>query len=69
MFRYAFLLLCIVLAEIIYKQFMHKLITVNAADKASGVVIVGYIGRILRQDITHKLIDGIVAFHFKRVVY
>ena len=43
-------------------QLLKQLVTVELADQAAGIVVVGNVGRILGQEITDYLIDGVKPF-------
>ena len=43
-------------------QLLKQLVTVELADQAAGIVVVGNVGRILGQEITDYLIDGVIPF-------
>ena len=55
--------------DVVNEQLMHKLVTVDAADKSAGIIVVCDIRRVLRQNIAHELIYGVVALDFKRVLH
>ena len=57
------------LAQIAEQQLLQQLVPVDAGDEAAGAVIVGDIGGILGENITHKLIDGVIAFDQKGIEY
>ncbi len=57
------------LTQIACEQLMHKLITVNTADKTACVIVVCDVSRILGKNIADKLIYGIIALNLKRVIY
>ena len=50
-----------------YKH-LKELVTVDVADEASGVVVCGYVCRVLGEDIANDLVDGVVALLDKSVV-
>ena len=50
-------------------QKIEQLIPVDFADQTPCVLIVGDIGGILRQDVAHDLVDGIVALFLQSVVH
>ena len=54
------------LCQIAPHQFLQQLITIQLADHAAGIVVIGDIGGILRQKITNDLIDGIIALFAQR---
>ena len=47
--------------KITFHQDLQKFIAVDLADQRARMVVVGDIGRILGEDVSHDLIDGIVA--------
>jgi hypothetical protein len=47
--------------QIALHQFLEHLISVQLADHAAGIVVIGDISRILSQKIANNLIDGIIA--------
>ena len=51
------------------EQLLKQLVPVDAADERPGVVIVGDVGGILREDITYDLVDGVVALLHEGVVH
>jgi hypothetical protein len=48
-------------AKIKDDQLLQEFVPVEPADEASRIVKVGDISRILRQDVSYDLIDGVVA--------
>ena len=44
--------------QIVLDQSLQQLVPVNLADEGAGVVVVGDIGGVLGQDVTHDLVDG-----------
>ena len=48
-------------------QFLQQLIPVQLADHAAGIVVIGDIGGIFRQQIADDLVHGVVAFFLQRV--
>ena len=50
-------------------QLLKQLVTVELADQAAGSVVVGNVGRILRQEITDYLIDGVIPFFAEGAIY
>jgi hypothetical protein len=47
--------------QVIFDQSLQKLVSVYLPDQGPCVIMVGDIGRVLRQDIAHDLIDGVIA--------
>jgi hypothetical protein len=43
-------------------KFLQQFITIQSADQASGVVVIGDIGGILGKQVTDDLVNGIVTF-------
>jgi hypothetical protein len=50
-------------------QLLKQLVTVELADQAAGIVVVGNVGRILGQEITDYLIDGVIPFFAEGAIY
>ena len=48
--------------QIVADQFLHQFIPVHLTDHAAGIVVIGDIGGIFREQIADDLIDGIVTF-------
>ena len=59
--RLRFCDLLLLFTDVVNEQLMHKLVTVDAADKSAGVIVVCDIRRVLRQDVTDDLVDRVVA--------
>src|SRR5699024_3191874 len=55
--------------EIVPHQLLEELVPVQLTDQAAGVVVVGDIGRVLREQIPDDLIDGVIALFAERPVY
>jgi hypothetical protein len=53
--------------QIAADQLLQKLVPIQLADHAAGIVIVGDIGGVLGQQIAHDLIDGVVALFLQSV--
>ena len=53
--------------EIVLHQFLQQLVSIQLADHAAGIVVVGDIGGIFRKQITDDLINGIVTFFLQGV--
>ena len=47
--------------QVAFDQDLQELIAVDLTDQRARMVVVGDIGRILGEDVSHDLIDGIVA--------
>ena len=45
---------------------MQQLVAIQLADQRAGVVMVRDIGGVLRQDVAHDLVDGIIALILQR---
>ena len=56
------------LAQVFADQDLEQLIPVDLADQSPGVVVVGDIGGVLGEDITHDLIDGIIALFLQCLI-
>src|SRR5699024_11314751 len=54
---------------VLLDQLLQQLVPIQLADQGAGVVVVGDIGRVLREDVPHDLIDGVVSFLLKGAVY
>ena len=42
-------------------QLLKKLVTVELADEAASIIVIGDVGRILRENVSDDLVDWIVA--------
>ena len=51
-----------IIREVTAKELLEQFIPVDPADFAAGTVVVRNIGRILSQQISNDLVDGIVTF-------
>ena len=49
------------MGQIILHQRLQQLVPVHPADQSPGIVVVGNVGGVLRQDVPDDLIDGIIA--------
>lgn len=54
--------------QIAYHKLTQKLVPVETADKTAGIVVVCYIGGVLRENIADYLVDGVIALYNKRVI-
>ena len=54
-------------SQIAPDQLLQKLVPIQLADHAAGVVIVGDIGRVLGQQVAHDLVDGVIALFLQSV--
>ena len=54
--------------EIVPHKLLKKLITVQLADEAASVIVIRNVGRILRENISYNLVDGVVAHFRKRTI-
>ena len=54
--------LSISIEKVMPNQLLKKLVTVELADEAASIIMIGDIGGILREDVAYDLIDGVVAF-------
>ena len=50
------------------QQHLQQLVPVDVPDQAAGVVVGGDIGGILREDVAHSLVDGVIALLAQGVV-
>ena len=55
--------------NIVGNDLLQKLIPLQAADEGTRVPIAGDIGGIARDDITHQLVDGIIALGLKGAIH
>lgn len=55
--------------QITLHQNLQKFIAVNFADQCTGVIMIGDIGGIFGQDISHDLVNGIVPFFTQSLIY
>ena len=55
--------------HIVAHQRLKQIVPIHLADDAAGIFIGCDVGRVLRQDLAHQLIDGVVALFFQRVVH
>ena len=56
------------LSQIPPHQHLQQLITVDLADECAGTHVVGDIGGVLRQDITHDLVDGVITLFLQCLI-
>ena len=54
--------------EIVFDKGIEQLVPVDPANQAARAVIVGDIGRVLREDVAHDLVDGVIPLFAERVV-
>lgn len=54
--------------QILLEHAAEQLVAIQLADKASGIAMVGDVGRIFGKNVSDDLIDGIVALFEKRFV-
>ena len=54
------------LAEVAAHKRLQQLVAIQLADQRAGVVMVRDIGGVLRQDVAHDLVDGIIALILQR---
>lgn len=57
------------LVQVAGQQLLQQLVAVKAADEAAGVVVVGDVRRILREDVADELVDRVVAFDNKGMIH
>ena len=57
------------LEQVLANQHLHQLVPVDFTNHAPGVVVIGNIGGILRQQIADDLVDGIVAFFRQGLIH
>ena len=55
--------------KVILEQFLHKLVPVDTADERSGIVVIGDVSRILRENVADDLIYGVVSLHHEGVIH
>ena len=53
--------------QIFPNQYLHQFITVNLADHAAGIIVVGDVGGILGQQIADDLVHRVVALFLQSV--
>ena len=63
-FRFDFLLL----AEIAAHERLQQFVAIQLADQRAGVVVVGDIGGILREDVADDLIDGVIPLFLQCLI-
>ena len=56
------------ISQITADQLLQQLVPIDLADKTAGIVVVGDVGRVLRQNIPYDLVDGIVTFFAESVI-
>ena len=54
------------LPQISADQHLQQLVPIHLADQGPCAVVVGDIGGVLRQDVAHDLVDGIIALILQR---
>ena len=54
--------------DVVADQGLQQIVTVNAADDRTGILIGGNVGGILREDVPYQLVDGVVALLFQRAI-
>ena len=54
------------LSEVAAHKRLQQLVAIQLADQRAGVVMVRDIGGVLRQDVAHDLVDGIIALILQR---
>ena len=57
----------ILVEQVTVYQILQKLVTIQFADHASGIIVICDISGILSQQITHNLIDGIIALFVQSI--
>ena len=50
-------------------QLLKQFVSIELADQAAGIVIVGDVGGVFRQEITDYLIDGVIPFFAEGAIY
>ena len=49
------------LPQISADQHLQQLVPVDLADQGPGIVVIGDVGGVLGENITHDLVDGVIA--------
>ena len=57
------------MSQVVSDQRLKQLVPVRLADKSPGIVMVGDISGVLRQNIAHNLIDGVIALLLQGLIY
>ena len=55
--------------KVILDQLLHKFIPVDTADERSGVVVIGNISGVLRENVADDLIYGVISLHHEGVIH
>jgi hypothetical protein len=58
----------LLLTKILADQHLQQFIPIDFADQGAGVVVVGDIGGVLGKNVSHNLIDGIIALFFQCLI-
>lgn len=56
-------------AEILLYHAVKQFVSVYLADETAGILVVGYIGRVFREDIADYLIYRVISFFAESIVY
>ena len=54
--------------QIMRYEFLHQFITINLADEAPCVVVIGDVGRVLGKKLADDLVDWIIALFLQSVI-
>ena len=54
--------------QILFHQLLQQLVPVQLPDQGAGIVVVGDIGRVFREDVADDLVDGVIALLLKGIV-
>jgi hypothetical protein len=52
---------CYLIEKIVPYKLLKKIVTVELTDAAASVIVIGDIGRILRENVADNLVNGVVA--------
>ena len=54
--------------KVAFNNIPQQILSTNPGDKFTGIVMIGDVGGILRQNVAHDLVDGVIALFFQRAV-
>jgi hypothetical protein len=57
------------ISQVVLQQHLEQLIPVQPADEGAGVVVIGDIGGVLREDIPYDLVDGVISLFLEGIIY
>lgn len=58
----------VLLTEVRFHKNLQKLVAVNVSDQTSGIIVCGYVCRILGKNIAYDLIYGVIALFTQSVI-